>query len=164
MAITQSIISIRTAPSCGDTGIAAGTKWYISVYIPSNLKDVTLLVLGLQTSQEKIFYSTADDALVNGVTRAPVAMILEILDLSQSNITWCSTMSDRKKAKSMIRRWTHNGHPIARPHGWAMGHLVWVLRRKASARYGEYTVLTIYDKRVTVLHEDGYPLPVPSQC
>ena len=160
------MISIRPLPSLWwhYSGVATCTKWYIYVHITRQTSKMSLLVSGLGTFQEEVCDAAAADPLVNGVTRTSVAMILETLEnFSRSNMTWYWTKSDRKKGKATIRLWTHNRHPIPCPYGRAMGHLVLVLRKMLPWDI-ESTLLTIYDKRVIVLHDDGYPLPVPSQC
>ena len=30
-----------------------------------------------------------------------------------------------------LRQWTHTSHPIAHPHGWAMGCFLWILERRS---------------------------------
>ena len=66
------------------------------------------------------------------------------LNISRSNITGCWTQYKRQKAKTLFRIWTHKRHPIphkrlpiTRPHGRAMGSLLWDLWKRATARYRE---------------------------
>ena len=50
--------------------------------------------------------------------------------ITQSNLTWYYLQCYCNSGRKWIRFGNHNRHPISRPHGWAMGCLLWGLGRK----------------------------------
>ena len=50
----------------------------------------------------------------------------------------------------LIWGWTHKWHPIPRPHGRAMGCLLWVFERKLTALYRHRTVMCRYANTLLV--------------
>ena len=62
----------------------------------------------------------------------------------------------------MLRLSTHKLRPIACPHGWSMGYLLWVICRKMAVKYWECTLygspwMTIFLPHMGVIHQWLYP-------